>query len=195
MSKSTGDLLGGFQPESEFEDIPTHTAVPIPEAGISIAELQANAIPLEWYEAVAMTQALCETLARWGDHAARVRIEADGVFINAAGEVNLAGGKRSSGSPSAKPVEQVAELLRSLLADKAIPTPLRLALTQASVSNSLEEWSKSVAYYERPNRTDLIKGVYERAVNRAASVAPHARPMVSPVVAEETPAVAPPAVV
>src|SRR6186997_2672107 len=108
MSKSTGDLLGGFQPESEFEDIPTHTAVPIPEAGISIAELQSNAIPLEWYEAVAITQALCETLAKWGDHAARVRIAADSVFINAAGEVNVAAGKRPGGPLPVKTVEQVA---------------------------------------------------------------------------------------
>ena len=73
MSKSTGDLLGGFQPESEFTDIPTHTVPSIPEAGISIAELQSNAVPLEWYEAVAMTQTLCDTLAKWGDQAARVR--------------------------------------------------------------------------------------------------------------------------
>ena len=96
MSKPNGDLLGGFQPESEFPDIPVSAAYGIPDAGISMAELQGSGMPLEWYEAVAMTQGLCETLSKWGDQMGRMRIQLDSVFINAAGEVNVTG-KRSGG--------------------------------------------------------------------------------------------------
>ena len=161
------------------------------DAGISIAELLASSVPLEWYEAVAITQGLCDTLGKWGDEMGRVRIQADTVFLSAAGSVNVTTGKSSTGPT---PLQQIAELLRALLADKAIPTPLRLAVTQASVSSSVEEWSKMVAYYERPNRADLIRAVYARTVNLSASASPNI-PSAGSSTVDQAPGVSPPAVV
>jgi hypothetical protein len=63
-----------------------------------------------------------------------------------------------------------AELLREMLADQSVPTPLRLVLSQTTETDSLQDWSSRIAYYERPNRAELIRGVYQRAVNVASRI-------------------------
>jgi hypothetical protein len=66
-----------------------------------------------------------------------------------------------------------------MLADRDVPTPLRLALSQTATNNSIEEWANTIAYYERPNRSALIQALYERANDRAAQPAV-AFPVASP---------------
>jgi len=190
---ATRDPLGDFLPELKTSDALPAPRLPRADAAISIAELQAKSVPMEWYEAVAITQAMCDTLCESGDQRAAIEIRPESVYVTAAGAVGVMP-MRSPKAPDA--MRQVSDLLHQLLEGKSVPTPLRLALS-TSVSGSLEEWSKMLAYYERPNRIDLIKGVYERAVTISASATAYTRPVSSAPVAEmreapPTPAVTPP---
>ena len=64
-------------------------------------------------------------------------------------------------------VRRVGELLQMSLADSAFPVPLRLVMMQSVATPpfyaSLAELASALEYFERPDRTGLIRAVYERA--------------------------------
>ena len=139
---------------------PYHAPAPAPAAAvrwITVSDLLAGATPVEWFEAVAISQGICETLV--SSRISSGRILSDGVAIDGTGAVSVS--VQKDGNVSAH--EDVAAILRALLGDQSVPTPLRLALSQSSTSNSIEEWASAIAYYERPNRSALIQAVFERA--------------------------------
>jgi len=154
------DTLGGFQSENELSQESNIVASPVPQS-ITISSVLARSVPLEWYEAVAISQSVCAKLQASGDASGAVRLDGSHVAIDAAGDVHVAAVRRSSGSDA---LSQVAELLSLMLGTASVPAPLRLALSQTNVASSLEEWSKSIGYYERPGREPLIRAVYERAM-------------------------------
>jgi hypothetical protein len=159
----------------------------LPVKSFSLADAAAKSVSLEWYEAVAICQALCDTLQAAGSADAPVRIGPEHVSIDASGAV-YAGPVRADGGNRA--VDEVANLLRTLLPEQNVPTPLRLAMSQASTAQSLEEWSQSVQYYERPNRAFLIRNVYQRVAHTAPDIAElAARPTQAPVVSPPSPVV------
>ena len=132
------------------------------EQSMTIAALFAGPVAIEWYEAVAISQAICETLRLSGDGSGPVRIGPEHVSIDGSGAVHVAAQRKQDGRSA---LDEVADLLRAMLADRDVPTPLRLALSQTATNNSVEEWANTIAYYERPNRAALIRGLYERAKN------------------------------
>ena len=159
------DILRDFQSENELEGTDFDVPVSHSENQMTIAELLASSIVMEWFEAVAISQAICETLRLSGDGSGPVRISPDLVSIDGSGAVHVAA-KRTKDGRSA--LEEVAGLLKTMLADRDVPTPLRLALSQTATNNSVEEWANTIAYYERPNRAAVIQALYERAKNRHA---------------------------
>ena len=64
-------------------------------------------------------------------------------------------------------IRRIGELLRTSLAESAFPVQLRLVITQACSTPpfyaSIAELSSALEYFERPDRTGLIRAVYERA--------------------------------
>ena len=133
---------------------------PIPTGSISVAELQARRVHLEWFEAIAVVQAACKAIIDASEQAHPSTITAARVFLTPAGEVSV-GGIRAKDASSA--VRETADLLRPLLPDDNVPAPVRLALSQSSTHPTLVEFSKSLEFFERPNRSALVREVYERA--------------------------------
>src|SRR5690349_9726282 len=124
---------------------------------VSLARLNESAVRIEWFEAVAIIQELCLSLADSSSDSSGRPLGASHVEIDRAGNVLLT----RQGHTCSVTVRQVGELLRGLLADD-IPVPLRLALSQ-SVSEppfypSVTSFSQALDYFERPNRNALIQG-------------------------------------
>ena len=160
--------LSDFEPESDLSPMkPSKVAGSPPVKSLSVAELMAKSPSLEWYEAVAICQALCDTLQMSGVADAPLRLDPTRVAIDASGSVyvgSVEGGNRA--------VDEVVNLLRILLPQENVPTPLRLAMSQSSTVQSVDEWSRSIGYYERPNRALVIRTVYQRAAPAAAADIP-----------------------
>ena len=159
---SDADALGMFDavespPSRSSKDVSTS------DRRVSLAELQSSRVPIEWYEALAIVQELCRTMLDVGDERAPSVLERAHVFIAASGAV-------STTAPGARdrrtPVQGFGELLRTILPEDIFPVPLRLVVSQAvstpPLYPSLKEFSQAIEYFERPNRTELIRGVYQR---------------------------------
>jgi len=177
--------LDDFYPESDLKQKKAvNVAGSLPVKSFSLTDVAARSVALEWYEAVAICQALCDTLQLTGSADAPVRIGPGHVSIDASGAVYAGAVRTDDGN---RAVDEVANLLRTLMPEQNVPTPLRLAMSQASTAQSLDEWSKSIQYYERPNRAFLIRTVYQRVAHTATDIAELAArltqaPVVSPVV-------------
>ena len=102
------DTLGGFQSENELSKVSTIVSSPVKQS-ITIASVLSRSVPLEWYEAVAISQSVCAKLQASGDASGAVRVDTDHVAIDAAGDVHVAAVRKSAGSDA---LSQVAELLR-----------------------------------------------------------------------------------
>jgi hypothetical protein len=133
-------------------------------SSISLADLRSRRVPVEWFEAVAVIQELCRVLVESGGDPAHPSLAPQDVSIDAAGSVRVT-------SNSARGVDSVVqslgELLRMSLADSSFPVPLRLVITQSIATPpfyaSLAEFVSALDYFERPDRTALIRALYERA--------------------------------
>jgi len=126
---------------------------------ITLRELRSRDVHIQWFEGVAIVQSLCEwTLARRPDEPRfpdieDVRIETDGSVV-----------AEREGSPGASGIERAARLLESLVAESEMPVKLRLAvvtaLSPAPAYGSLREFSRALAYFERPGRNAQIASLY-----------------------------------
>jgi hypothetical protein len=128
----------------------------------TLHEVLTRGTEIEWFEAVAIVQALGKRLLDQAP-AAGVRVpDLHEIVIDADGSVEAAG----EGPSGQSPVFRVGELLLALIAGKPMPVPLRLlALTAVSPAppyTSVAELSAALEYYERPNRTAIIQAVYAR---------------------------------
>ena len=131
-----------------------------PATEISIAQISSGGMALHWYEAVAIVQELCQTI---GDRREHPTLDWSKVFVQSSGDITL----RSPGSSHTDAsVRALGELLRTWLADAPGPMPLGLVVAQATSAppfyRSAAELSEALSHYERPNRLELIRNVYER---------------------------------
>ena len=136
----------------------------ISESSISLADLRSRRVPVEWFEGVAVIQELCRVLVESGGDPEHASLAPQGVVIDKAGSVRVIGNPAPSGEPV---VRRVGELLQMSLANSAFPVPLRLVMMQSVATPpsyaSLAELTRALEYFERPDRTGLIRAVYERA--------------------------------
>ena len=133
---------------------------------IRLDDLLARDVSVQWFEGVALVQALCRQLS--------ARSGADNMFPGASqitlasdGMVTIGGAAATSAVPAA------GHLLARMLSDD-VPVRLRLLVTQATAEDattgSLHELSESLAYFERPNPEAILSALHARA-----AVAPPAR--------------------
>jgi hypothetical protein len=138
--------------------------------GISLADLKARRVPVQWFESVAVIQELCRALLEPGVDAGKAALGPKDVFIEPGGTVRFALNAAGSGDAA---VRQIGELLRLSLADSAFPVPLRLVITQSASTPpsyaSIAELSSAIEYFERPDRPGLVRAVYERAQSHPVS--------------------------
>jgi hypothetical protein len=147
--------------------------------------------PIEWFEAVAIVQELCALASGGRGAGPPAALEAGDVALTPDGGVDVRGG--AAGVPT---VAQVAHLLLALLEGaRGLPVQLRLlALQEVSPAPgcaTLRDLSSRLAPYERPNRRQTIRDIYQRV---AALPAPDSERLTSPPAPQHPPraAVRPP---
>jgi hypothetical protein len=129
-------------------------------AEVSVAELAASGVPIAWFEAVAVAQQICRWLL---NRDAALALDWERVFVQSSGEIDI-----RSAEPAAPEtvVQSLGELLRTWLAETPYPMPLRLVVAQATTVppfyKSIPELFDALSHYERSNRLELVREVYEQ---------------------------------
>jgi len=129
-----------------------------PPALMSIADILARQVPLEWPEAVALVAELCNVLN--ADERAATRVpDAEDILLSSGGALKI-----ERRAPPHE-VSYAARMLHALLAASNTPAPLRLFVSHAialSPYPSVEAFGEALAYYERPGRTGALQGLFRR---------------------------------
>ncbi|PWT85093.1 MAG: hypothetical protein C5B57_03635 [Blastocatellia bacterium] len=133
------------------------------EQMVSLTDLAARGLTLEWFEAVAIVQGLCEAIIETGNNSAPAKPDLNDIYIDSAGGVAAA----SDGpQPPTAAVRCVGEVLSKILPSNDFMN-LRSRIVPKAASPtpfyaSVKELSDALAYYERPNRYQIIQAVFER---------------------------------
>jgi hypothetical protein len=130
-------------------------------------------IGLQWFESIALVQAVCEQVLAHGSSDAFP--SAADIAVDADGSVTVLG---QTGGPM---VAAAGHLLAGMVGDD-VPVRVRLAISEATATGSpyphLAAFSEALAYFERPGRRELIAAVHARAA--AAPSRSVARPIQAP---------------
>ncbi len=141
---------------------------------LSIAELLENSVAVDWHEAVAIAQRVCQALAR--DPAASAHqclVDPRHVEITQRGDVRVL-----TGEPGSDPhVKQVGRILRALLEGGTAPVQLRLLASQAAfevpVFISVDEFSDALRPFKHPGESDAIRMAFKRGLEAKFSTSVH----------------------
>ena len=163
--------------EELMKEFPEEGSQPGNESAISLHDLLARGTAVDWDEAVAIVEEMCEVAIATSGEEAPVPSLAD-VLLDANGRLTLSRQGHGETSPTA-----AGRALHALLANANVPMPLRLFVTQSTAPEtygSLRAFAAGLAYFDRPNRTALIQDVYKRAADlvRAGVEAAQAPPPV-----------------
>ncbi len=143
---------------------------------LSLQEIVARGTALDWFEGVAVVQAICAAAPGGAGQEPRIP-DLAGVRVAADGNVILS----PSGDLPGSAASRAGRTLNALLPEGRTPVPLRLlvltAISGEPPYRTVPEFSQALDYFERPNRRAVISGVYERAAQLPAS---ENRPAVQP---------------
>jgi len=127
---------------------------------VRLDELLARQVDVQWFEGVAIVQAICRHLLARGVSNGEFPV-ATQIGIGADGAV------RVLGTASTKAVPAAAHLLAGLLSDD-VPVRLRLVVSQAtgeaSTIQNLREFSEALGYFERPDGELIVRNLVQRAM-------------------------------
>ena len=128
----------------------------------TLHEILARGTAVEWFEAVALVQALAGRLAG-GEAGQDIRVpDLHEIVLGADGQVEATG----TGPSHQSPVYRLGQLLTALVADRPMPPPLRLLALAAESSEprfgTVREFTAALEYYERPGRTAILEALYRR---------------------------------
>ena len=126
---------------------------------LRLSDILGRSVTIEWFESVAM---VCDV----GD---RVRESLGGRQVPELHQIELApdGHVSLSGAMDTdEPVRRLGQLLQATLADADPPVQLRLTASQATAPSpafgSIRDFTEALAYFERPDRQAVLRGLYER---------------------------------
>ena len=127
---------------------------------IRLDDLLARDVSVQWFEGVALVQALCRQLSGASG--------SDGVFPGASQITLVSDGTVTfEGAAATRSVPAAGHLLARMLSDDA-PVRLRLLVTQATAddatSGSMHEFSETLAYFARPNPESILSALHARAI-------------------------------
>lgn len=131
--------------------------------------------PIDWTEAVAIVDVLRELMIARGDVEALP--DHSQIAITAPGGVLYTRVGRGAAGP------HLARLLHMLTPPQKLPAPLRLFVTKwisASAEHTIQDFADELAFFVRPNRSELIQGVYERAAATTAVSPPSSQAVAPP---------------
>jgi hypothetical protein len=127
---------------------------------VRLDELLARQVDVQWFEGVAIVQAICRQLLARGVSNGEFPV-ATQIGISADGAV------RVLDTTSTKAVAAAAHLLAGLLSDD-VPVRLRLVVSQAtgetSTIQNIREFSEALAYFERPDGELIVRNLLHRAM-------------------------------
>jgi hypothetical protein len=130
------------------------------DKAVAVSEMLARNVPIESHESVALVRALAAELMSTGATEPEFP-ELNQIDISSAGSLVLVGGRKTS-----EPLRRLGQLLQALLGQTRPPVQLRLLVSQATapvpVFESIHDFDAALAYFERPNRTMVLQGVFER---------------------------------
>jgi hypothetical protein len=128
-------------------------------AALTLSDLLTRRLCLPWYEGIAIAR---DVAARLLEHQSSAIPELHQIELIADGAVTLAGGVAVN-----EPVRRLGQLVQVLLTDADVPVQLRLIVSRATAPtpsySSLAEFDQALAYFERPDRTGLLKSLFVRA--------------------------------
>lgn len=152
---------------------------------LRMSDILARSVAVEWFEAVAIVS---EVSDRVRESLGGQRIpELDQVQLTAGGAVTLTGATKTD-----EPVRRLGQLLQAGLVQSDPPVQLRLVVSQATAPepgfSSIREFSEALAYFERPDRTAVLRNLVARAQAAPPVEAPMAATLdeVAPLPAPET---------
>jgi hypothetical protein len=140
---------------------------------VTLAEILARDVPIHWYENVAVAQQLCAKLS--GLSAASGLPELQQIELLPEGGVIVTGVRQTRDTA----VARIGFIMNAMLGED-VPVQLRLLISKATVPvplyGSVDEFSKALEYFERPNRTAHIAELYRRYLASPPNISP--RPVV-----------------
>jgi hypothetical protein len=131
---------------------------------LTLSDVLARGIAVDWYESVAVVRAVAEVLTRDPENARLPELHQ--VQISAAGRVNVI-----AGTAVQEPVRRLGQLLQATLGQAEPPVQLRLLVSQATAPipayASIAQYDEALGYFERPGRIAVLQALYLRASQAA----------------------------
>jgi hypothetical protein len=138
------------------------------ESSIDFGDLLARDVPLEWHEAVAVVQEACGQLFGPGVEAP----DPTHIRLHPAGTIELLPQPHSSEPPT----QRLGHTLNALMQGTLPPAELRLFASESTsvvaAAISVDDFSRRLAYFERPGRSRVLQLLYERAAPALAAAPP-----------------------
>jgi hypothetical protein len=139
---------------------------------VSLADIELSGMRLEWYEALAVVLQLCQGVTESIAQTGRPTLRPDTVFIGAAGDVVALTGPQHPLTA----IPQVVEIFGGMLPDfhrrSTFRTVIAAATSDPPEYASLDELAAQLVPFERPNRVEIVQGVYRRWREIAATTLP-----------------------
>ena len=141
---------------------------------VTLADILACKTPLPWYEAVAVVQEVCATvLARGPVRDPRVP-ELSDIALTADGSVELL----AEGPGRHLQVHRISLVLLALAPEEQLPTQLRLLVLEEVSPKprlaSLRDLHRELEFFERPDRRQVVRGVFNRFQQQLDPASAHA---------------------
>jgi hypothetical protein len=134
---------------------------------LTLANIFARDVAVEWFEAVAVVRDVADRVRE--NLGGRSVPELDQIEVTAEGQVRLSGANETD-----EPVRRLGQLLQATLVQTDPPVQLRLTASQATAPTpafgTIREYDEALAYYERPDREGVLRGLYARAANAPALI-------------------------
>jgi hypothetical protein len=156
-------------------------------ATLRLSDVLGRTLAIEWFEAVAIVRAVSEVVTAEYDGIGVPDL--DQVELTADGEISISGATETK-----EPVRRLGQLLQAVLTQSAPPVQLRLIVAQATAPvpsfGSSEEFSDALGYFERPDRTGVLRRFHARALSAsepALEISPTID-MIAPLETDQAPA-------
>jgi hypothetical protein len=128
---------------------------------VALETVLSRRVAVSWAEAVAILEATCAALVSADGDELSAPEPAD-ILLTAQGSIEV---RTRFGFGRGDSAQRLARTLHTLTSGQAIPAPLRLFTSKwiASEGNHpIADFAKELAYFARPNGSDMIREVYQR---------------------------------
>jgi hypothetical protein len=137
---------------------------------IRLDDLMARDVAVEWFESVALIQVVCKQIIEADKESDGFPTPAD-LLLQPDGSIAIVR------IPSGEAAARAAARMITNLGSGPFPVQLRLALSQTAAgepaTSALSAFSDTLRFFERPNREDILRQLYERAATAPGKTQAH----------------------